>query len=82
MQTLRTRLAELQRQKVQLNERYGPKNPQVIENENAIVDTTKQFQAALDGGGRGDPQRIRDGARDRVASRRRARTSRRAPRWT
>ncbi len=47
VQTLRTRLAELQRQKVQLNERYGPKNPQVIENENAIVDTAKQFQNAL-----------------------------------
>jgi succinoglycan biosynthesis transport protein ExoP len=47
VQTLRTRLAELQRTKVQLNERYGPKNPQVIENENAIVDTTKRYQEAL-----------------------------------
>ena len=47
VQNLRTRLAELLRQKVQLNERYGPKNPQVIENENAIIDTTKQLQAAL-----------------------------------
>jgi capsular exopolysaccharide synthesis family protein len=47
VQSLRTRLAELQRQKVQLNERYGPKNPQVIENENAIVDTTRQLQSAL-----------------------------------
>jgi uncharacterized protein involved in exopolysaccharide biosynthesis len=47
VQSLRTRLAELQRQKVQLNERYGPKNPQVIENANAIEDTTKQYQAAL-----------------------------------
>ena len=46
-QTLRTRMAELQRQKVQLNERYGPKHPQVIENENAIADTNKQYQAAL-----------------------------------
>jgi succinoglycan biosynthesis transport protein ExoP len=45
--TLRTRMADLQRQKVQLNERYGPKNPQVIENENAIADTNKQYQAAL-----------------------------------
>src|SRR5687768_12567172 len=36
VQSLRTRLAELQRQKVQLNERYGPKEPRVIENENAI----------------------------------------------
>ncbi len=47
VQSLRTRLAELLRQKVQLNERYGPKNPQVIENENAIIDTTKQLQSAL-----------------------------------
>jgi capsular exopolysaccharide synthesis family protein len=47
VQSLRTRLAELQRQKVQLNERYGPKNPQVIENENAIADTTRQLQSAL-----------------------------------
>ena len=46
VQSLRTRLAELQRQKAQLNERYGPKNPQVIENENAIADATKQLQAA------------------------------------
>lgn len=45
--TLRTRMADLQRQKVQLNERYGPKNPQVIENENAIADTNKQYQSAL-----------------------------------
>jgi capsular exopolysaccharide synthesis family protein len=47
VQSLRTRLAELQRQKVQLNERYGPKNPQVIENENAVADTTRQLQSAL-----------------------------------
>jgi succinoglycan biosynthesis transport protein ExoP len=47
VQNLRTRLGELQRQKVQLNERYGPKNPQVIENENAILDTNKQYQSAL-----------------------------------
>ncbi|RPI51842.1 MAG: polysaccharide biosynthesis tyrosine autokinase, partial [Acidobacteria bacterium] len=47
VQSLRTRLAELQRQKVQLNERYGPKNPQVIENDNAIADTTQQLQTAL-----------------------------------
>jgi capsular exopolysaccharide synthesis family protein len=46
VQSLRTRIAELQRQKAQLNERYGPKNPQVIENDNAIADTTKQLQAA------------------------------------
>jgi capsular exopolysaccharide synthesis family protein len=46
VQSLRTRLAELQRQKAQLNERYGPKNPQVIENDNAISDTAKQLQAA------------------------------------
>ena len=47
VQSLRARLSELQRQKVQLNERYGPKNPQVIENENAIIDTTKNYQMAL-----------------------------------
>ena len=47
VQSLKTRLAELQRQKVQLNERYGPKNPQVIENENAIDDTAKRYQEAL-----------------------------------
>jgi len=47
VQALRTRLAELNRQKVQLNERYGPKNPQVIENDNAIADTTRQLESAL-----------------------------------
>ncbi|MCM3880909.1 MAG: polysaccharide biosynthesis tyrosine autokinase [Vicinamibacterales bacterium] len=47
VQTLRTRLSDLNRQKVQLNERYGPKNPLVIENENAIVDTTKNYERAL-----------------------------------
>jgi succinoglycan biosynthesis transport protein ExoP len=47
VQSLRTRLGDLNRQKVQLNERYGPKNPQVIENENAILDTTKNYQTAL-----------------------------------
>jgi len=47
VQSLRARLAELQRTRVQLNERYGPKNPQVIENENAITDTTKRYQEAL-----------------------------------
>ncbi len=47
VQSLRTRFADLQRQKVQLNERYGPKNPQVIENDNAIADTTRLLQAAM-----------------------------------
>jgi capsular exopolysaccharide synthesis family protein len=47
VQALRQRLAELQRVRITLNERYGPKNPQVIENENAITDTTKQYQDAL-----------------------------------
>jgi capsular exopolysaccharide synthesis family protein len=47
VQALRQRLAELQRTRITLNERYGPKNPQVIENENAITDTTKQYQEAL-----------------------------------
>ncbi len=47
VQTLRQRLADLQRTRVTLSERYGPKNPQVIENENAIVDTNKQYQEAL-----------------------------------
>ncbi len=47
VQSLRARLTELQRQKAQLNERYGPKNPQVIENDNAIADTTKPLQTAL-----------------------------------
>jgi capsular exopolysaccharide synthesis family protein len=47
VQNLRQRLADLQRQRVQLNERYGPKNPQVIENQNAIADTTKQYQDSL-----------------------------------
>ena len=47
VQSLRARLAELQRQRTSLNERYGPKNPQVIENENALADTTRQYQDAL-----------------------------------
>jgi succinoglycan biosynthesis transport protein ExoP len=47
VQALRQRLADLQRTRITLNERYGPKNPQVIENENAILDTTKQYQEAL-----------------------------------
>jgi capsular exopolysaccharide synthesis family protein len=47
VQNLRQRLADLQRQRVQLNERYGPKNPQVIENQNAIADATKQYQDSL-----------------------------------
>jgi polysaccharide biosynthesis transport protein len=47
VQSLRARLAELQRQQVQLSERYGPKNPQVIENENAIADAAKRYQDAL-----------------------------------
>jgi polysaccharide biosynthesis transport protein len=47
VQSLKTRLAEHLRTKVQLSERYGPKNPQVIENENAIIDTTKRYQEAL-----------------------------------
>lgn len=47
VQNLRQRLAELHRQRTTLNERYGPKNPQVIENENAIADTTKHYQDAL-----------------------------------
>ena len=47
VQSLRTRLAELQRQKAQLNDRYGPKHTQVIENANALADTTRQYQAAL-----------------------------------
>jgi polysaccharide biosynthesis transport protein len=47
VQSLRQRLADLQRNRVQLNERYGPKNPQVIENENAITDTSKQYQDSL-----------------------------------
>jgi polysaccharide biosynthesis transport protein len=45
--SLRTRIADLQRQSGQLAERYGPKNPQVIENENAIAEATKQYQMAL-----------------------------------
>ena len=69
----RTRLAELQRQKVQLNERYGPKNPQVIENENAIADTTKRYQDALVAAVADDPQRLRNRARAGTAARRRAR---------
>lgn len=47
VQNLRQRLADLQRLRVTLNERYGPKNPAVIENENAIADATKQYQNAL-----------------------------------
>jgi polysaccharide biosynthesis transport protein len=47
VQNLRQGLAELQRNRVQLNERYGPKNPQVIENENAIADASKQYQNSL-----------------------------------
>ena len=49
VQSLRQRLAELQRTRAQLNERYGPKNPQVIENENAIADAARQYQDALRG---------------------------------
>jgi capsular exopolysaccharide synthesis family protein len=47
VQSLRSRLSDLQRQKVQLNERYGPKNPQVIENENAVADTSRLLQNAI-----------------------------------
>ena len=82
MQSLRTRLADLQRQKVQLNERYGPKNPQVIENENAIADTTKQYQEAL----RRGRAAIRNDYETTLApgtpSRRGPRSSRKARRWT
>ena len=49
VQTLRARVAELQRTRTQLNERYGPKHAQVIENENALADATKQYQDALRG---------------------------------
>jgi succinoglycan biosynthesis transport protein ExoP len=47
VQTLRARVAELQRLRTQLNERYGPKHAQVIENEHALADATKQYQDAL-----------------------------------
>ena len=47
VQTLRQRLAELQREKVTLNDRYAEKHPNVIQNANAIEDATKQYQAAL-----------------------------------
>ena len=52
VQSLRQRLAELQRKRVQLNERYGPKNPQVIENENAIADTHEAVPGRAARGGR------------------------------
>jgi succinoglycan biosynthesis transport protein ExoP len=47
VQSLRVRLADLQRERVTLNERYGEKHPSVIQNGNAIEDTTKHYQAAL-----------------------------------
>ena len=47
VQSLRQRLAELQRERVTLNERYGERHPAVIQNTNAIQDATKQYQAAL-----------------------------------
>jgi polysaccharide biosynthesis transport protein len=47
VQNLRQRLAELQRERVSLNERYGEKHPLVIQNANAIEDTTRQYQATL-----------------------------------
>ncbi len=49
VQALRQRLAELHRQRAALNQRYGPKNPQVIENEHAITDATRLYQDALRG---------------------------------
>ena len=80
VQSLRQRLADLQRNRVQLNERYGPKNPQVIENENAIADTSKQYQDAL----RAAVESIRNDYETAVSLERRlARPSktRRARRW-
>jgi len=44
---LRQRLADLQRERATLNERYGEKNPQVIANANQIEDANRQYQAAL-----------------------------------
>ncbi len=59
----------------------GRRIPQVIENENAIIDTTKQLPGGAHGGRRRDPQRLRDRARPGAPVRRRRSKSRRAPRW-
>ena len=69
-------------QKVQLNERYGPKNPQVIENENAIDDTTKRYQEALLGRGADDQERLRDDARAGTEIRVPPSRNRKALQWT
>jgi capsular exopolysaccharide synthesis family protein len=47
VQSLRQRLAELQRERATLNERYAERHPAVIQNANATEDATKQYQAAL-----------------------------------
>lgn len=47
VQALRTRLNELNRERATLNERYGERNPLVIQNANAITDATKQYEMAL-----------------------------------
>jgi polysaccharide biosynthesis transport protein len=47
VQTLRQRLNDLQRQRADLNQRYGEKHPLVVQNAGAIEDATKQYQAAL-----------------------------------
>jgi capsular exopolysaccharide synthesis family protein len=47
VQSLRQRLAELQRERATLNERYAERHPAVIQNANAIEDATRQYQAAL-----------------------------------
>lgn len=45
--SLRQRLGELQRDRVNLSERYGEKHPDVLKNIAAIEDTTKQYQSAM-----------------------------------
>jgi succinoglycan biosynthesis transport protein ExoP len=47
VQRLRTELANLERERTQLNERYLPKHEKVIENASRIAETSKQYQQAL-----------------------------------
>ena len=49
VQNLRLRLSELNRQRAALNERYGQRHPEVVQNASAIEDATSQYQAAVRG---------------------------------
>ena len=58
VQNLRQRLADLQRERVTLSDRYGDKHPQVIQNANAIEDASKQYPGGAQRRGLLDSQRL------------------------